>query len=366
MISVTTDSRYNTCQKYKEYLYLIYYLGGKILTAVQLYNFILKTEPKLSKSKFERDLKALEDSGIIRKELICLNNNPNRMRVLYLRKYAVAFVEGAETTKGVNNINFSRVTPEIILQHVVRADVIFSHMQHIDYRTILESIKIFKSNLSTYFIKKNQSHAYMTDLFDYFSKLDVASDVDKEHLKWEFEKSKELFFALEKGRLDGGRHSRINNTKKGIEEGLQELAVSDEVYIEESPKTSKTIMQERIDNYGLTTMLYNYDVYFLRTKEEQIILNLDMIVTKKIVFWRIMSDIIGVYRYFSYFFNETSNVIVRYRIYFADKLAAERFNIRYAKKSSDYFIGANISRPKNLDLRTYCADSQGGFILINL
>lgn len=351
MTSVTKDNRYSICQKHREYLYLIYYLGDKILTAVQLYHFSKKTNPSLSKSKYERDLKGLEDSGIIRKELICLNADSKRVRVLYLRKYAVAYIEGVETTIGVNNVNFSRLSPAKILKHVVRAERIFSKMEHISYNTILDPIQLFKSNLSAYWIKQNQYHYYMTDLYNFFQSLDLVDKdlVNKDFLELQYAESENIYQALEKGRQKGSQSSPKDEKK----EVIVDLSITNVIYVEKPKETEKSIFQKRIDNYGLTYLLNNFDIYFLRHKEGKLSLNLDMIITKTTSFSRIMADIIGAYHYFSSFLDIKKEFRVIYNIVFINAISEKRFKNALESKAEKYYVRAKISHvTHNLRIKT--------------
>lgn len=358
MTSVTKDNRYNICQKHREYLYLIYYLGDKILTAVQLYNFAKKTNPSLTKSTFERELKRLEDSGILRKELIHLADT--RVRLLYLRKYAVAFVEDKETTIGVNNVNFSRVTPAKILKHVMRAETIYAKMTHKPYNTILERIQVFERNLSSYWIKQNQYHYYMTELYNFFRRLDLIDKdlVNKEFLEYQYAKSKNTYQALLQGRQRGSQSS----SKEKKKEVIVDLTHTNVIYLDKpKEETEISIMQHRIDNYGMTHLLNNFDIHFIRFKKGTLTLNLEMVITIKTNFFRIMTEIIAVYHYFSSFLTRNNNFIVNYSFVFMNALTEQRFKKDLEKKKENYYTRGNIGLRDNIRVKTSSVSIQNKY-----
>lgn len=112
----TKQNKIDTCEKYKEYITLIYELGNKIMFQFQLKELLEIFEFETNKTRFADALKELERMDIIKK----INYMNTGYKVIMLRNFGIRFMEGtvknSRATPSLPKANSSKIFKERLLK----------------------------------------------------------------------------------------------------------------------------------------------------------------------------------------------------------------------------------------------------------
>lgn len=315
--TLADDKRFSMCKDYEEILNIIYYVGDRLISVPVLFDFYTLSSG-CSKSKFERILRELVDKKIITQEYINLSYNPSRTRVIYMSKYAIAFVLGLKNTTGANNINKTRLSAEVVEKRILRSRLIFDRTKHLERSTVLEILDKLQSSGSTYCFRQNQYYDYFLYLEMQFGKIEFYNKTTVDIYKKDLE-------AMEKRKMVALRKGQNSKRNKN----------GDKNAVTNDKNKQQKYEYELIMDYTLPQVMSNVDISFILIKNGQFRVNIDYLITEdKAQYQKIIKNIAGIYHFFSSFLL-AHMLVINIRMYFTNMYQKNNFEKEANKRHND-------------------------------
>lgn len=323
------------CTKHRDVLQIIYFVGDRLISAPILIDFLCLTDSQMNFSKAQKLISKLVKEDVLQQEYISLSYNPVRTRILYLSKYATAHLRGLPNTIGANTLNRKHLSPNKIEKRVLRAAMIYDRFKmFLTKHSIVDLVKHWRSNASSYAYKQNQNLLYFRKI------INVFRSMPSDYIHFEPTNDYTLYLKqsedIKNKALEFGQKSK-NNKGGTLDAELKEI---DAVFKE--PRT-----YEWHEDVSLPKVLTNMDIAGVVWDDERLTIDVDYLVTQeKAEYKKIVKNLSVIYKLFSLFVRE-SLLNFEIKLVFVNELQLSKFNSAANKKNDNGESRVEIDLSKN-------------------
>ena len=287
-MGVTTKRKQTICEQYCSYLDIIYYFGNKVILLKQLWEYAEILGFAKNYPQFLGHIKELVEADILRQEPFVAFGKVTQLHMLTLKKYAIRFVEGKNSSQSVGAVPKSNTNERIIVsifKNVYILDKIIPRLKKQGIELSCKGIKkMLENDRSTLLYNKNKGLDYVYTwevpfLQKYLSlnmlnyDIRILEEIRNKKYKG-LEKGSKASVGKGKGKVSEKRidtletaikkHSKIveaENNKKGHQLESQKLKKLDKYNIDSMLNAYAYISQLREIKGVFTATILLFDIY---------------------------------------------------------------------------------------------------------
>lgn len=324
--------RWMLCTEHKKLLEIMYYFYHQITSGPVMVDTIMLLNPNLSKHKSEELVRDLVAAKVLEQVYFVPSNRPTRLRVLFLTKYAVAFILGHLNTAQVTLMKKSSRTEEKMERYVANSRLAYNRLLEQDVTQDTRQIRIsYVNSFSSYGLKNNQEYQFLRRIVKHgrdnpaFNDLLNLGDISQDLYDLGQLSIKRLN-ALKLGHTQKNKIVKIDSKYKDVLKDIDPKNRSDEESFVEEPIGDKA-------SCSLRKVLINTNIAYIYFYEESQMIEVavDYLINQNSYkYIKTVDNIINVYQYFTYIFR-AAYVNFSFNLYFDNKLGYQDFEDKMAK-----------------------------------
>lgn len=328
-MSISTVNKQAICEQYHEYLKIVYGLGNKVMVLKQLWNYAKELGMARNLNEFYIQMAKLEQYEITRKEPFVAYGKETQLQMIVLRKYAIRFIEGKQSSYDVASVPVANSNERILVSTFKNCYIqskILPRVRNESGKITFESIvDMLNRDCSTIMLNKNEGAGYLSQLASdqrFQKELYVAG------IAYDIEKMR----TVDQRRLAGLRKGSASRGGKGrgklnssfdmpLDEVIRDYSNrNDDVIRFVSPKN------QRIQCFSVDTMLNcNYHIAQIKSIQNRLHVTVLMFdIFNKQDAYKIAVDIACIYHMVSRYINTTTEYKLKIGVICLDEAAAGR------------------------------------------
>ncbi|WFA83410.1 hypothetical protein [Paenibacillus amylolyticus] len=301
------------CERYSEYLYIIYHFGNKVILIKQLYRYAQEFGLANSYSAFYGHIKQLINAEIIRKEAFLAYGRKTQLHMLTLKKFGIRFVEGKVSSQYVAAVPKANSNERILVSIFKNCYILNKIIPRICKRgrnvTFEQVIALVNQDNSNILNARNQGIELLYKIQDSSAALHPFLNINE--INYEINKLKEIMQKRSMGLRKGSMASEgkgVGKVYSTPERALAEFVGGKEIKIEMDSQMYASLKSRKLDCYSIDSML-NAHMYVAQVKIIQgrpLITLLMFDIHNKQNVYSMATKIACAYRMFDRYFNDFS------------------------------------------------------------
>lgn len=322
--------RWRLCTEYRKLLEIMYYFYNQITSGPVMVDTIKLINPNLSKNKIEELVRDLVAAKVLEQVYFIPSNRPTRLRVLFLTKYAVAFVLGHLNTSQITLMQKSARTEEKLERYVANSRLAYNRLAEQDVTQDIKTIRFaYVDLMSSYDIKYNNEEKLLSRIGSFYNKNQKYrqffnfKNFDSEY-KQAFALKEKRLNALKLGPTQKNKTVKIDGKHKNALKDVATNQINNDEPFLTDPKGVKV-------SCSLRKVLVNTNIAYIHFDDDTIEVSVDYLICQNSYkYTKTVDNIINVYQYFTYIFR-ASNVNLSFNLYFDNKLGYQDFKDKMVK-----------------------------------
>lgn len=301
------------CERYSEYLYIIYHFGNKVILIKQLYRYAQEFGLANSYSAFYGHIKQMINAEIIRKEAFLAYGRKTQLQMLTLKKFGIRFVEGKVSSQCVAAVPKANSNERILVSIFKNCYILNKIIPRICKEggnvTFEQVIALVNQDNSNMLNARNQGVELLYKIQDSSATLHPFLNISE--INYEINRLKEIKHKRSMGLRKGAMASEgkgVGKVYSTPERALAEIVNGNEIEMWMDSRMYASLKSRKLDYYSIDSLL-NAHVYVAQMKiiqrRPQITLLMFDIHNKQNVY-RIATQIACAYHMFERYFNDFS------------------------------------------------------------